>query len=233
MTEKWKIVIKDMDPLDVIIGPYESKEAAQKDISQDAESHTLLAVPEAAVFIKDRKQWFVPCESQADVDTNEKENAPDERKKQRISRSQNLKFKECSTCSSKTGSPPLCPSCLHNRHVIEKLQTEIDKLNHFAEPPEPEPELEPFGRNGKLLPTEKECYRTFVRQHKAGRYPKNKVDVAIRLFTSQPVEVAFFLRDHEGFDIHRATNCWNPILYGEDFFLTIDGLYLDLDKTKK
>ena len=31
-------------------------------------------------------------------------------------------FKECATCAAKPGSPPLCPSCLHNRALISRLQ---------------------------------------------------------------------------------------------------------------
>lgn len=31
-------------------------------------------------------------------------------------------FMECQTCAAKPGTPPLCPSCLHNRFVIEALR---------------------------------------------------------------------------------------------------------------
>lgn len=33
-----------------------------------------------------------------------------------------LEFAECSHCSSLPGSPPLCPSCYHNREVIQKIR---------------------------------------------------------------------------------------------------------------
>lgn len=31
-------------------------------------------------------------------------------------------FRECSVCARQSGSPTLCPSCLHNRDVINRLQ---------------------------------------------------------------------------------------------------------------
>lgn len=37
-------------------------------------------------------------------------------------------FIECKECSSKTGSPVLCNSCLHNRSVIANLGAELKKL---------------------------------------------------------------------------------------------------------
>lgn len=40
-----------------------------------------------------------------------------------------LEFKECEICEAKPGSPYLCKSCLHNRTVIERLKTKIDKKN--------------------------------------------------------------------------------------------------------
>lgn len=36
-----------------------------------------------------------------------------------------LKFVECGVCSVKPGTPALCPSCLHNRHVIETLNERL------------------------------------------------------------------------------------------------------------
>jgi hypothetical protein len=33
-----------------------------------------------------------------------------------------VRFKECEPCSKKPGSPVLCPSCLHNRQLIEEYQ---------------------------------------------------------------------------------------------------------------
>ena len=33
-----------------------------------------------------------------------------------------LEFIECPTCAAKSGTPALCPSCLHNREVISRLQ---------------------------------------------------------------------------------------------------------------
>ena len=34
-------------------------------------------------------------------------------------------FSECSACSSKIGSPLLCPSCLRNRKKIEDLKRKL------------------------------------------------------------------------------------------------------------
>lgn len=31
-------------------------------------------------------------------------------------------FRECDPCAAKSGTPPLCPSCLHNRRLISDLQ---------------------------------------------------------------------------------------------------------------
>ena len=52
-------------------------------------------------------------------------------------------FAECPNCAVKSGSPPLCPSCLHNRQVIESLNQklnprlwtpEMDKVWHQSIP---------------------------------------------------------------------------------------------------
>jgi len=37
-------------------------------------------------------------------------------------------FKECNTCASKAGTPPLCAPCLHNRQLICALKKEIKQL---------------------------------------------------------------------------------------------------------
>lgn len=37
-------------------------------------------------------------------------------------------FWECEACRTKPGTPLLCKSCLHNRAIISKLWTEIDRL---------------------------------------------------------------------------------------------------------
>lgn len=34
-------------------------------------------------------------------------------------------FKECAECTSKPGMIQLCPSCLHNRDLIARLQEEL------------------------------------------------------------------------------------------------------------
>ena len=33
-------------------------------------------------------------------------------------------FMECSICAAKPGSPTLCPSCLHNRALIGRLENQ-------------------------------------------------------------------------------------------------------------
>lgn len=35
---------------------------------------------------------------------------------------------ECATCAAKSGSPPLCDSCLHNRALVSALNTELEKF---------------------------------------------------------------------------------------------------------
>lgn len=43
-------------------------------------------------------------------------------------------FKECTLCNPLTGTPTLCPSCLHNRLVIEKLQAALQAtLDSYTE----------------------------------------------------------------------------------------------------
>jgi hypothetical protein len=37
-------------------------------------------------------------------------------------------FWECASCRSKSGSPELCPSCLHNRLLIERLWKRVEEL---------------------------------------------------------------------------------------------------------
>lgn len=39
-----------------------------------------------------------------------------------------LEFKECDSCSAKTGSPVLCSGCLQNRDTIMKLKDTIVEL---------------------------------------------------------------------------------------------------------
>jgi len=39
-----------------------------------------------------------------------------------------VEFKECSVCAKKPGSPVLCPSCLHNRQLIQEYQKILDLL---------------------------------------------------------------------------------------------------------
>ena len=34
-------------------------------------------------------------------------------------------FEECPECAAKPGSPTLCPSCLHNREIIEDLYNRL------------------------------------------------------------------------------------------------------------
>ena len=38
-------------------------------------------------------------------------------------------FKECAECAKKPGTPPLCPSCLHNRELISRLKILEGKCN--------------------------------------------------------------------------------------------------------
>ena len=45
-----------------------------------------------------------------------------------------VEFKECSVCAKKPGSPVLCPSCLHNRHLIEEYQKILDILKAWDNP---------------------------------------------------------------------------------------------------
>ncbi len=35
-------------------------------------------------------------------------------------------FMECDTCRSKSGTPPLCTGCLHNRATIAELKEQVD-----------------------------------------------------------------------------------------------------------
>lgn len=39
-----------------------------------------------------------------------------------------MEFMECAVCVAKTGSPTLCASCLHNRAVIEKLNSRLEQV---------------------------------------------------------------------------------------------------------
>ena len=36
-------------------------------------------------------------------------------------------FRECPECAAKSGSPDLCPSCVHNRMLIEHLYDQISR----------------------------------------------------------------------------------------------------------
>jgi len=36
-----------------------------------------------------------------------------------------VEYQECATCAAKTGSPALCPSCLHNRGLVMDLQARL------------------------------------------------------------------------------------------------------------
>jgi hypothetical protein len=36
-----------------------------------------------------------------------------------------LHYRECASCAAKTGSPTLCPSCYHNRTVIDRLRERL------------------------------------------------------------------------------------------------------------
>lgn len=36
-----------------------------------------------------------------------------------------FEFKECDSCAAKPGSPELCASCLHNRAIIDHLNSEL------------------------------------------------------------------------------------------------------------
>lgn len=55
----------------------------------------------------------------------------------KVSKGQELKFMECSTCAAKPGSPILCQGCLNNRTVIDRLLEERRKareLFHITNP---------------------------------------------------------------------------------------------------
>ena len=39
-----------------------------------------------------------------------------------------MEFQECEICAKKPGSPPLCPSCLNNRSLIDKCHTRLQDL---------------------------------------------------------------------------------------------------------
>ena len=45
-----------------------------------------------------------------------------------------MKFKECSICPAKPGSPTLCESCLSNRETIRQLEDTIDALEQHGAP---------------------------------------------------------------------------------------------------
>lgn len=45
----------------------------------------------------------------------------------------NLAFVECAQCSALPGSPVLCPSCLHNRTVVETLRQKLRLMTERAE----------------------------------------------------------------------------------------------------
>lgn len=36
-------------------------------------------------------------------------------------------FRECEICEAKAGTPTLCPSCVHNKAVIYRLQKELKR----------------------------------------------------------------------------------------------------------
>ena len=38
-------------------------------------------------------------------------------------------FEECEMCKAKPGMPVLCPSCLHNRKLIDSLQKRLMTLD--------------------------------------------------------------------------------------------------------
>ena len=40
----------------------------------------------------------------------------------------NNEFHGCASCTSKPGTPTLCPSCIHNRRVIERLSNNAENL---------------------------------------------------------------------------------------------------------
>ena len=46
-----------------------------------------------------------------------------------------MKFKECSLCAAKTGTPKLCSSCLSNRQTIRELEKQIADLKAKKEQP--------------------------------------------------------------------------------------------------
>ncbi len=42
-----------------------------------------------------------------------------------------LEFLECESCAKKSGTPPLCGSCLHNRKMIEFANRKITRLTRW------------------------------------------------------------------------------------------------------
>ncbi len=42
-----------------------------------------------------------------------------------------LEFHECESCAKRSGTPPLCKGCLHNREVISKANRRINRLLHW------------------------------------------------------------------------------------------------------
>lgn len=37
---------------------------------------------------------------------------------------------ECATCMAKPGAPTLCPACIHNKYLIEKLKADIRRRDN-------------------------------------------------------------------------------------------------------
>ena len=44
-----------------------------------------------------------------------------------------LVFVECGTCRAKSGSPTLCPSCQHNRMIIDILTYQLVEIQKILE----------------------------------------------------------------------------------------------------
>ena len=42
-----------------------------------------------------------------------------------------MEFKECDSCSKKSGSPILCKSCINNRDYISHLEDKLNKALRF------------------------------------------------------------------------------------------------------
>ena len=49
-----------------------------------------------------------------------------------------LDARECASCAAKTGSPELCPSCLHNRSVVATLRRSVEAWRQRANASEEE-----------------------------------------------------------------------------------------------